>query len=499
MKIAIAQVWQEANSFNPVLTGMKEFENFGYAKGKDVVKKFGKVSEIGGFVSEITKWKEKAEIVPLVRAVAWPGGPVERETYLKIISDLTEMLKNSLPIDGVLISLHGALMSEEKGDFDGEILKIIRSIVCNKIPVVATLDLHANITKKMVKNADALIPYHTAPHIDVFETGERGAKVLYRILKEKKFPSCCWIKIPMIIASEKHNVFVPPMKDLFDIVHQVENNEDVWSASLCIAQPWLDVSDHGWCAMAWGTDIQKMKQYVGEISLKSWKMRKELDAVERVNPETAVSEALTFDGKPVVIADGADATNSGAPGDSTILLKKFLENKSEKVVLITVVDPEIAQRAFTTGKGKVIKGRLGGKRDNIFSSPVGFEGIVINLSDGKYIMSGHGGKNLPVSTGKTAVIKIKNIFVVVSEYPGPGSHPLVYKSVGLEPKKADIVVVKSPAGFRADYEPFAKKVILADCPGLASPHYKSFPYKTERQHFYPWEEDFEWVPEVKFK
>lgn len=498
MRIAVGQVWQESNSFNPVLTRMREFRNFGYARGKDVLKRFSTVNELGGFVSGFKRWRKKVEIIPLIRAYAWPGGPLSRELSSRILKDLAETLDKSLPVDGVLFSLHGALVSEDIPDFDGEILVTIRNIVGAHVPVVATLDLHANVTEKMVANADVLIPYHTSPHIDVVETGIRGCMVLHRILKEQRFPSLCWVKISVFPPPERLNVFTSPLKKIFDLVRKAEEDKAVWSASLCMAQPWLDVPEHGWCAMAFGTDKNRLNYWISDISLESWKIRKKFK-VERMEPQKVVQEALSFGDRPVVISDGADATNSGAPGDSTVLLKEFLKHKSKKTVLTMVVDPEIAMKAFTAGKGKIIKGKLGGKRDYLFSSPVDFEGTVKELSNGEYTISGHLGKNLPVSTGKTALLKIANIFVVVSEYPGPGSHPMTYRNLGFEPKEADIVIVKSPAGFRADYGSFAKKILLADCPGLSSPHFEGLLYKTSRKNMYPWDENIDWVPEFKFK
>lgn len=499
MRIAIGQILQESNSFNPVRTGMKELENFGYARGRDVLKKFSQTNEIKGFLDGFKIWEESVEPVPLVRFFGLSGGPLAKETAGRIMMELVETLKSSLPVDGVLLSLHGASMAEGIPDFDGEILEVVRRIIGTKIPVVATLDLHANVTRKMFENADALIPYHTIPHVDLSETGRRAARIIHRILQKKELPVFCRARIPAVVSGENQNVFMPPLKKIFDLIRQAEKEPGIWSVSLCLSQPWLDVAEHCSCAMAIGTNKEKIKDHACKIAWKLWQAKEKLDAVERIKPQEAVSRALSFKGKPVVIADGADATNSGAPGDSTILLKEFLKHKSNKTVLLTVVDPGIAKRAFAAGKGKTIEGKLGGKRDNIFSSPVQFKGKVIELTNGQYSISGHLGENLPVSTGKTALVKIENIFVVVSEYPGPGSHPMVYRSIGLEPKDADIVVVKSPAGFRADYEPFAKKIILSDCPGLASPHYQELPFRNNRKRFYPWEEDFDWFPEAEFK
>lgn len=498
MKIAIGKISQESNSFNPMRTGMKEFENSGYAKGKNVLKNFGRTSEIGGFVSGTGEWKEKVELFPLIRAHAPPQGPLRKGALARIEADLKERLQLSSFLDGVLLSLHGSLLAEGEADVDGRILKIVKGIIGPKTPLVATLDLHANVTERMVENADMLVAFHTAPHLDIFETGKRAASLLYRMISKNVFPKACWTKIPMIIPSEKHNVFSSPMKDLFDLVHKAEEDESVWSVSLCVAQPWLDVPEHGWSVICWGENEKRLREYTEKIALKSWKMRKMFN-VRREPPKQAVQKSLSFKGKPVIIADGADATNSGAPGDSTILLKEFLRESPQEKILLTLVDPEVVRKSIKVGVGEKLKTLIGGKRDNLFSDPVEIEAEVQTIFSGKYTLSGHGGKNLPVNTGKTVVLKCGEIYIVVSEFPPPGGHPIVYRSAGLEPKEAKVVVVKSPAGFRADYKSFAAKIILADTAGLASPHYTHIPYKTDRNSFYPWHDNFEWRPRIKMK
>ncbi len=408
------------------------------------------------------------------------------------------MLRLAFPISGVRLALHGALLGEDEPDVDGDILELVRTIVGSRIPVVGTLDLHANITSRMMQNADMLVAYHTSPHVDIFETGEKAAKFLEMIITGNESPFGCWTKIPMIIPSEKHDSFASPLKDLFDLVHEAEEDKSIWSTSLCIVQPWLDIPEHGWGVMCWGTDVERLKKCVERIALKSWGMRKSFD-VERIGPRQAVEESLSFKAKPVIIADGADATNSGAPGDSTVLLKEFLRQSPEGKVFLTMVDPEIVSEALVVGVGNQLRGRMGGKRDSVFSSPVEIEGEVRIIFCGKYTLSGHGGKNLRVNTGRTVVLKCGMIHIVVSEFPGIGSHPAVYRSVGLELEEAQVVVVKSPAGFRADYASLAAKMILADTSGLASPHYQDLPYRTDRTRFYPWQYDFKWMPRIEMK
>src|SRR5262249_10367083 len=174
MRIAIGQLWQETNTFNPLPTTRADFEAFGVVRGAQLVEQMADMNELGGFIQSLLQWPEKPEIVGLVRLPAWPAGTATAATYAWMPEELTCALKKALPFDALLPALHGSMAAEGTPDVEGDILEAVRAIIGPKSPLVATLDLHANVTERMVRCADALVLYHTAPHIDVFETGVRG-------------------------------------------------------------------------------------------------------------------------------------------------------------------------------------------------------------------------------------------------------------------------------------------------------------------------------------
>ncbi len=175
MRIAVGQLWQETNTFNPNPTTRANFEEFGVLLGEDVVTQMADTNELGGFIQSLRQWPESPEIVGLARLPAWPAGTATHETFTWLRDVLSKRLTGALPVDGVLLALHGALVADGAPDVEGEVLKALRQVIGPNIPLVATLDLHANVTAQMVASADALVLFHTAPHIDVFETGVRGA------------------------------------------------------------------------------------------------------------------------------------------------------------------------------------------------------------------------------------------------------------------------------------------------------------------------------------
>ena len=181
MRIAIGQLWQETNTFNPLPTTRADFESFGVVRGPELVERMADMNELGGFIQSLRAWPDEPEIIGLVRLPAWPAGMATADTFAWLRDELVETLRQAQPVDAVLLALHGSLVAQRTPDVEGEILEAYRSVLGPQVPLVASLDLHANITGRMVRAADALVLYHTAPHIDVFETGQRAATVLRQI------------------------------------------------------------------------------------------------------------------------------------------------------------------------------------------------------------------------------------------------------------------------------------------------------------------------------
>ncbi|HEV7225984.1 MAG TPA: M81 family metallopeptidase, partial [Pirellulales bacterium] len=205
MRIALGQLWQETNTFNPLPTTRADFEQFGVSRGAAMIEAMRDTNELGAFIQSLRDWPERPELVGLVRLPAWPGGAATAETFRWLLAELVGSLERELPVDAVLLALHGAMAADEAPDVEGEVLEAVRRLVGPEIPLVATLDLHANVTRKMVESSDALVLFHTAPHIDVFETGLRGARVLRRILVDGVKPVAAFQKLPMVVPAERAN------------------------------------------------------------------------------------------------------------------------------------------------------------------------------------------------------------------------------------------------------------------------------------------------------
>ncbi|MBL8827650.1 MAG: M81 family metallopeptidase, partial [Planctomycetaceae bacterium] len=325
MRIAIGQLWQETNTFNPRPTTRRDFEEFGVLRGAELVEKMATTNELGAFIQSLRAWPEQPEIVGLVRLPAWPSGTATRKTYDWLEREMLAALDAAGPVDALLLALHGAMVAEGVPDVEGAILTAIRRRVGPQLPIVATLDLHTNITREMVEQTQTLVLFHTAPHIDVHETGLRGAAALRRILVDRATPTTAFIKLPVVFPAERANT-----QDRASISFQIrerlehiEQQPQVITAGLATVQPWLDIPELGTAVIVTTAGDQpladKIAQEIGDFV---WEHRE--DYLPELTPlADAVREAHATSGL-VVLSDSADATTSGAPGDSNQVLRELL-------------------------------------------------------------------------------------------------------------------------------------------------------------------------------
>jgi len=485
-RIGIIQIRQETNCFNPILSTRRDFENYGVGTGREVLSKYGNVGEIDGFVKGLKKWPGGAEPVGVLRLQACAGGPAARSTKKWFVKMLTEQLGKAKRLDGLLVALHGAMMGEDEPDIEGLLLETIRGIVGPTMPIVATLDLHAYMTERMIRHASALVGYHTFPHVDQPQTGERAAGVLGKLFSGAA-PVSTLARIPMITGGELQSTFVPPLASLYRQLERLERRPDVLSAAIYMTQAYLDVPQLGWSVLIVtdGDAAGLGRRAADDLAARCWPVRTRLMEKFLTAP-ACIDRALARKGRPVVIADGADATNSGAGGDSVHMLKEMMGRKIPGGALTIMVDPKAVAHATRAGAGQPFRFAVGGKRDHVFSQPLNVTGRVTSLhKKAGYVLTGHGGNNLRIDMGRAAVIQIADVTLLLVEKPGPGSTPLMYRCVGLEPKDFKVVIVKSPLGFRADFGPFAADIILSDCPGCASSRFSSLPYRKINRPLWP--------------
>jgi microcystin degradation protein MlrC len=497
MRIAVGQVSQETNTFNPVPTTRQDFEDFGVFRGADVVARMAQTNELGGFIQSLWAWPERPEIVGLVRLSAWPGGQVTRPTIDWLRDELHDSLHRAGPLDGVLLSLHGAMVADGIPDLSGAILAVVRAHIGPHVPLAVTLDLHANITAKIVKTADALVTYHTAPHIDVFETGQRGAAVLRRIAIEGARPVTAFQKVPMVVPPERANTQDPASisHHFCQLLREMEARSNVLAAGLATVQPWLDVPELG-NAIVVVTDgaAEQATQWCASLAAQMWERRREY-LPELLPVEEAVREAFERQREGlIVLSDSADSTNSGAPGDSTCVLRELVNYPWSRGALVTMVAPEIVADAQRLGVGAERTGPVGGRRDHLFSQPLPMTAQVVCLFDARFVLNGHLGKNLSIDMGRSAVLRHGDVALIVTSRSGPHFAPELFQAAGLDPFAASVLVAKSPCGFRAAYQARAAKIINLRSEGCAAADFWRHAYRNIPQPLWPWQEVQAWSP-----
>lgn len=490
LRIAIGQLWQESNTFNPVVTTRQNFEEFGVLRGPELIEKMYDTNELGGFIQSLRAWPEQPEIVPMLRLPAWPSGRATAETFDWLRSEVVASLQPMLPVDAVLLALHGAMVASKHPDVEGEILQAVRELVGPKVPIVATLDLHANVTDLMVRMADALVLFHTAPHIDVYETGVRGAKVLRRILIDGAKPKTAFVKLPLVVPAERANTENPESvsQGFKHKLQELEGRPNVLTAGLATVQPWLDIPELGTSVVVTtDDDAAAADRECRALASEVWQRRREY--IPELTPvEVAVRIAHETPGGLVVLSDSADATTSGACGDSTWVLRELLKYQWPRPALVTLVSPEAVAAAECGGNGARMTLSLGGLRDSIYSTPLDVEVEVVRMFDADLVISGHLGRNLAVSMGRSAVLRNGNVHIIATSRSGPHFAPELFQKAGLDPFAASVLIAKSPCGFRAAYAPRAVKILVVKAPGCAPSDFWNYDYREIQRPLWPWDE-----------
>ncbi len=494
MRIAIGQLSQETNTLNPLPTLPTDYEPFGIYRGTDLVERMAETNELGGFIQSLRTWPEQPEIAGLVRLYAWPSGMATRETGAWLRQEVVAAVERVLPVDGVLLALHGAMVAQEMPDVEGEVLESVRRLIGPAVPLVATLDLHANVTARMVTNADALALYHTAPHLDVFETGQRGTVVLRRILIDGARPATAFRKLPLVVPAERANTQDPRSVShgFRERLQRLEADPRILSAGLATVQPWLDIPELGTAVVVVADrDFAFAEKECRDLAADVWARRHDY-LPDLVDPAIAVRRAHEASEGLTVLSDSADATTSGAPGDSTWLLREMVKYHWTRPALVTLVAPDLVVEAQRRGVGTEWTVTLGGRRDPRFAQPLMLPVRVAGLFEARFVLSGHLSRNLPIDMGPSAVLEQGNVKIVVTSRTGPHFAPDLFRAAGFDPFAAQLLIAKSPCGFRAAYEGHARAIEVVRVPGCAPSDFWHYPYHRIPRPLWPWDEITDW-------
>ncbi|MCH8827966.1 MAG: M81 family metallopeptidase [Planctomycetes bacterium] len=492
MRIAIAELAQETDSFSPLQTGIDAFETYGLFFGDEILTRMHGAGPLGGFLEVAAQVTEPLEIVPLLRAWGSAGGPISDDTFSHLRRELITRLRQAGPVDAVFLVLHGAAAAESEDDVEGAVLQEVRELVGCDVPIVVPLDHHANITRRMVENADLLVGHETQPH-DPPATGRKAATLLFRLLKNEFTPTIAWQKIPMITPQDQFLTSAGPMKTWFDLARDFERRPHVLDVSPYPMQPWLDVAEGGWAVVVHTDNDAKLAEKIAaEMAICAWNLRREFWRSERIAPPEAVRQAVEADKGLVILSDTGDSVYGGAPGDNTVLLQELIAQNVPCLSLVPVVDRDAVAAAFEIGVAAPFAFDVGGKDDSLFSAPVKVTGRVGALSEG--VITDIPGRGI-CHLGRTALIECGEIRIVLLDHRSFAvNHPLLYAHLGIDVAAAKLVVVKTASNFQF-FARWRKQLIRVDTPGTTQSNLKAFNWKNLPRPIDPFEEIPDWKPD----
>jgi microcystin degradation protein MlrC len=486
LSIAIASMLQEANTFSPVMT---RYEDFTPVFGQAALERHrGKMTEMGGFIEILTKARK--QIAPVCAAWAITANRLLRADFERLVNDFRSHLAAAGKLEGLLLAMHGAQTAEGADDVEGHVLGCAREILGPDIPIVLTLDLHANVTRAMVERATAIVGYHTYPHIDMYETGQKAAKLLINTLSGKVRPAMAWRKLPLIVNAENQQTYRGPAHRLFTRAEALESAGKAEAISIFSVQPWMDIHEMGSAVVAvTDGDARAADRQAAAIAQKYWDTRRDFE-ITLTPVEEAINLALATKGGPVVLAESSDSTGSGSPGDSTGVLKHLVKAPLTEPAAIFLVDPEAAATLAASGVGSTVTLAIGGKFDRKNSKPVRVTGRVRMISDGRWTARARGyNTGIETCMGTTVVLEAGMVRILIGSRSSMTVDPELFRSHGIDPAYCKIVVVKSPNGFRAAYEPIAKRIFIVDTPGVSTAKLENMPFKRINRPIYPLDRD----------
>ena len=483
MRVAIAEFKQETNSFVPFTTTVKTFEDQYLHRGDEMLTAFGDARlEVPGALDAFRE--VGVEVVPLLATMAMASGTVERASFDALMNEILDRLRAAGPVDGVFLALHGAMIIEDEPDAEAEIVRRVRAVVPGK-PITVSLDLHGHITAAMLQPDVAYIGYREFPHIDMYETGYRCAKLLVDWVSGRVRPVMALSKRHMLFSPDAARTTAPPLSDIVAEGRAMEARGEALHVSLFPVQPWIDTPDLGFAALVCGEDQAATQACADRLVQMAWDRRTEFEP--ELTPLADVIRIGLSEAGLTVVSDSGDTPSGGAAADSTAVLAALLHagaDRASRISICTICDAEAAAEAAKAGVGKTVTLKIGHKRSGL-GDPLTVTGKVKLISDGTYILEGLGAHGMLGEMGLTVVLEIGSIRVNLRSIPHFEWDLGIHHSVGLNPAEAALVFVRSPSHFRVSYTPIAARIFLADTPGPTCANMRRIPFTKVTRPLYP--------------
>jgi microcystin degradation protein MlrC len=479
MRIITGGIMHETHTFSAEPTPM---DSFTLARGEELYRYAGTNHSCGGVVDEARE--RGIELVPTFFAQATSTAAPDRATFEAMLDELTTRVESALPADGIVLTLHGAMVAEGYLDAESEIVRRVRELAGPDIPIAVTFDLHANIGQALVDLADIVTIYDTYPHVDIAERAREAVKLLAETIEGKIKPTMAMVKPPLLPVPQVMHTAVPPFKTIFDRAHAIEESGEALSVSVAPAFAYADAPEAGVSVIAiTDNDLEKAERIANEVARLAWDLRDQM-IPSNVAPADAVAEAIAYPEGPVVLVDVGDNIGGGTTGDGTVILDELLKQGAQEAT-ICIADAEAAQAAIKAGVGGTVTTTVGGKVDKLHGEPVKITGKVVNITDGKFIHEGPENAGVPADMGPTAVVRVDGVnLILTSRKFAPGDLEQL-RSVGITPDQQKILVVKAAVRWRGGYGPITKHAILVDTPGLGTVDLSRFDFHHLQRPLFP--------------
>jgi len=462
VRVAVGGISHETNQYVARTTGL---DRFLVVRGPELVPRAtGLATYIGGLVDQ--SLAEGWTPVGLLYAQAPPSGPIEQAAYEELREGLLDELREALPLDGVLLELHGAGATTVIDDLEGDLCQAVRRVVGPAVPVLVTHDLHGNLTQAEVSAVDMLLAVHHYPHDDAYERGREAAAALAQLLGGRWRPTTHLERLPMLLPPTTTYSGVGAW--VLERCREAEELPGVLDCTFMHGFPFTDNPHVGSQVVVTTHDDPELARTVARrLAAQIWDVRDRF-LTDTLGAEQAVTAAYDIGKRLVVVNETSDNPGGGAPGDGTHLLRALLARPERRVVFSSVNDPAVAALAHAAGVGGLVRADLGGKTDQLHGAPLPVEAVVTALSDGSGAFESPAAPGLPFDLGPSACLRIGHVDVIVTSRAVQTIDPVPMRMHGLDVMSYDIIALKSSGHFRSAFEPLAVEIVTADPPGLTT-------------------------------
>jgi microcystin degradation protein MlrC len=467
-RIAVGGFQHETNTFSPVPATFADFEAPdawpGLTRGPALFEAVAGINlPAAGFVQEARALHH--QLLPLAWCSAQPSGRVTRDAFERISGMLLEDLRACGHLDAVYLDLHGAMVADHIDDADGELLRRVRDVVGAGVPIVASLDFHANLSPGMACSATALVSYRTYPHVDMADCGARAARILHDLLGGAQVTSFVE-QADFLIPLTSQSTLVEPMQSLMRAATEAECSP-LLSVGVLPGFPAADVADCGPAVYACGRDASAVAASVRELAAEL-RRREHGFALELLDIDQAIGEvrrAVPSRGRPIILADTQDNPGAGGNADTTSLVKALVASGLQNVLAGVICDADAAARAHAAGEGSSVELSVGARSATPGETPLGGRFKVIALGDGRFTGTGpfyHGAR---FELGPMALLELGGVHVAVASRKQQAADQAMFRHLRAEPAHYAVLALKSSVHFRADFGPIASRVLVVEAPG----------------------------------